>query len=77
MVERNWAAATYMIDAIFGEFTLDELEIQISLFQSLHDRLDGFAEGVLRLTKSLEDSDTAAANQLKAGLQRTNRFITY
>lgn len=77
MVERNWAAATYMIDAIFGEFTLDELEFQISLFRSLHDRLDGFAEGVLCLTKSLEDSDAAAANQLKAGLQRTNRFITY
>ncbi|MNJ54216.1 HTH-type transcriptional regulator MhqR [compost metagenome] len=77
MVERNWGAGTYMIDAIFGEFTPDELEIQISLFRRLHDRLEGFAEGVLRQTKSLDDSAMAATNQLKTGLQRTNRFISY
>ncbi|MNJ79193.1 hypothetical protein D3C77_771300 [compost metagenome] len=66
-----------MIDAIFGEFTTDELEIQISLFRRLHDRLEGFAEGVFSQTKSLDESATAAVTPAKAGLQRTNRFISY
>lgn len=77
MVESNWAAGTYMIGAIFGEFTTDVLEIQISLFRRLHDRLEGFAEGVLSQTKSLDDSATAAVTPAKTGLQRTNRFISY
>ncbi|WHX47030.1 MarR family winged helix-turn-helix transcriptional regulator [Paenibacillus woosongensis] len=77
MVERNWAAGTYMIDTIFGTFTPDELETQILFFRKLHDRLEGFAEGVLRQTKSLDDGTAAGTSEQNTELQRTNRFISY
>ncbi|WP_055108127.1 MarR family winged helix-turn-helix transcriptional regulator [Paenibacillus ihumii] len=77
MVERNWEAGTYMIDAVFGAFTSEELANQITLFRRLHDRMEGFAEGVLRQTKPSDNGDGAGATRRTAQLQRKNRFISY
>lgn len=77
MLYRNREVGTYVIETIFGAFSVEELKDQISYFKRLNDHLEGFSEAVMQQPQASSDGAIRKPGRRQETTRRTNKFISY
>lgn len=74
LLERNANIGIQSIDALFEEFSEEELASQIGHFRRLADNLDGFADSILGLARQNAEKHE---QERRVEQQRKSRFVSY